>query len=347
MIFHLLIFVISGMAIWFSGIILTKTTDALDCRFKIGEAFGGLILLGISGSLPDIAIAISGSLKGHMSIVIGNLIGGISIQTLLIALFDFRVRGKRPLAYLAGSITLFFETVFSIILIVFALVGTYVPAEVSFFKMNPFSIMIVVAWFFGLYLIDKSHKIKRFNQVENGAHPGRMHTECHISRGGMFYAEKKSTYVIILFTLASIITLIAGFFLEESGNFLAGALGMSSGIFAATILALVTSLPEISTGLEAIFIGDNHLAISDVLGGNAFMLVPFFATDLILEKPVLSYAQNSDRLFLIIGVFMLSVYAFAFLIKPRKRYFNFGLDSIVEIFIYAGGLIALFYFKLI
>ncbi len=347
MIFHLLIFVVSGIVIWFSGIILTKTTDALDCRFRIGEAFGGLILLGISGSLPDIAVAVSGALKGHIPIVIGNLIGGISIQTLLIVFFDFAVKGKRPLAYLAGSITLFFETVFSIILIIFALIATYIPAKVSLFKINPFSIMIVAAWFFGLYLIDKSHKIEKFNQVEDDAHPGRMHTECHISKSGGFYADKKSAYIIILFVVFSIIILIAGFLLEESGSFLAGVLGMNSGIFAATILALVTSLPEISTGLEAIFIGDNHLAISDVLGGNAFMLVPFFAADLILGKPALSYAQNGDRLFAIIGIFMLSVYAVAFLIKPRRRYFNLGADSIAEIFIYIGGLVALFYFKLI
>jgi hypothetical protein len=37
-------------ATWAAGIFLSKTTDALDVRFGLGEALGGLILLTITGS---------------------------------------------------------------------------------------------------------------------------------------------------------------------------------------------------------------------------------------------------------------------------------------------------------
>ena len=46
---------------------LSKTTDALDNRFGLGEALGGLILLAITGSLPEIAITASAALAGHLS----------------------------------------------------------------------------------------------------------------------------------------------------------------------------------------------------------------------------------------------------------------------------------------
>ena len=125
------------------------------------------------------------------------------------------------------------------------------------------------------------------------------------------------------------------------GTAIAGMFGINGGVFAATILALVTSLPEISTGIEAVLIGDNHLAISDIWGGNAFMLVPFFVADLILKKPVLSYAQSTDRFFAFLGMGMMSVYAAAFLIKLKRRYFKLGLDSMLELLLYAGGIIIL------
>jgi cation:H+ antiporter len=345
--FLLLIFTSSGIMTWLAGITLTKTTDSLDCRFKIGDAFGGLIFLGVTGSLPDIAIAFSAAVHGHIPVIIGNLLGGIAIQTLVIVIFDLATKGKRPLSYLAGSITLFFETIFAIVILILAVLGTYVPAKDSIFHMNPLSIVILCAWFSGLYLVNKSHKIRRFNQVEDDANPGRLHDECRVSEKSSFFINKSTMHVILVFLFASVITLIAGVLLEESGTAIAGKLGINSGLFAATILALVTSLPEISTGIEAILIGDNHLALSDIWGGNAFMLVPFVIADLIVKKPILSYAENTDRLFALLGIGMMGVYAAAFLVKLKRRYFGLGLDSICEILLYAGGIILLFYLKLI
>jgi hypothetical protein len=76
-------------------------------------------------------------------------------------------------------------------------------------------------------------------------------------------------------------------------------------------------------------------------------LLCFLVTDLIAKKPILSYAQNTDRIFSFLGIGMMGIYAIAFLVKLKRRYFKLGLDSIFEIIFYAGGIILLFYFKLI
>lgn len=345
MTFQLLIFLFSGFLVWLSGTTLTKTTDCLDRRYKLGQAFGGLILLGITGNLTDIAVASSAAIHRHIPVVIGDLIGGIAIQTLLIVFFDFAVKGKRPLSYLAGSVTLFFETIFAIVIVLLAIAASYIPAQDAIGHVNPLSIVIVAVWLIGLYLIDRAHKISRFNQTADDAKPGRLHDERRVSSvEDSFYVGKRNFYVIAVFILASVVTLFAGYFLEESGTALAVSWGVNTGIFAATVLALVTSLPELSTGLEAVLLGDNHLAFSDIWGGNAFMIVPFFATDLLAGQPVLSYAQNSDRLIAVLGVVMMAVYALAFLKKFQSRYFRLGLDSIIEIFLYAAGIILLLRF---
>lgn len=344
MLFQLFIFLASGLLVWMAGTMLTKTTDSLDYRFGLGQAFGGLILLGITGNLTDITVALSAAVRGQIPVVIGNLIGGIAIQTLLIVFFDFAVKGRRPLSYLAGSLTLFFETGFAIALVVLALAATYLPARDALFHVNPFSLAIVAVWLGGLYLIDKAHKSRRFNRTEDDADPGRLHNLDRTSEKGSFYAGKKNTYVIFVFSVAAVVTLIAGYFLETSGTALAVSLGINTGIFAATVLALVTSLPELSTGLEAVLLGDNHMAFSDIWGGNAFMIVPFLAADLLAGKPVLSYAQNSDRLIAALGIVMMAVYAAAFLKKFRRRYCRLGPDSLLEILLYAGGLLLLFHF---
>jgi len=343
MIIPLIIFAAAAGLTWLAGVTLTKTTDSLDCRFKIGDDLGGLILLGIVGSLPEIAIAISAAIHGHIPVIIGNLIGGISIQTLVIVILDLAIGGK-PLSYLAGSVTLFFETLFAVVMVVLGLVATYIPAQAAILHLNPLSIPLVIAWFVGLYLVDKSYNIPRFRRTAADASPGRVRDKCQKQKGETFYAGRKNSYVILIFILASIVTLVAGFYLEESSVALAEFFNIKTGLFAATFLALVTALPEISTGLEAVFIGDNHLAVSDIWGGNAFMLVPFFAADLIAGKPILSYAQNSDRWLAGLGAVMMTVYAVAFLLRLRRSYFRLGLDSILQIVLYVGGIITLAYF---
>jgi len=337
-----IIFIIAAAITWIAGIILTKTTDTLDTRYKLGDAIGGLVILGISGSLPELAVVYSAAQAGHISVIIGNLLGGIAIQTLILIIFDFAVKGKRPLSFLAGSPMLALETSFALAITALALIGTHVPATKNLFHYNPLSFVIVVAWLAGLFLINKARKNKKLNQTAAEASPGRKHHERRAVENHAFYAQKSNLYVIGIFLIACLATLIAGVALERTGTLIAEHIGMSAGIFAATIIALVTSLPEISTGLESILIGDNHLAISDIMGGNAFMIVIFIFADFATGKPVLSFAENSDKFFGFLGVLMMAVYAISFLIKPARRYFRLGLDSILTLALYIAGLLFIF-----
>ena len=79
-----LVFVAGAGATWLAGIFLSNTTDSLDRRFNLGDALGGLILLAIAGTLPEIAIVASAALGGHLDLAVGNLIGGIAVQTLVL-----------------------------------------------------------------------------------------------------------------------------------------------------------------------------------------------------------------------------------------------------------------------
>ncbi len=341
-IFLLIIFAAASAVTWFAGIALTKTTDSLDTRFRLGDALGGLILLGIAGSLPELAIVSSAAIRGDIPVIIGNLLGGIAFQTLVIVIFDFVIKGKRPLSYLTGSVELLFEALFAITLTVFAIAGAFIPATKSFLHINPFSIIIVIAWVIGLFVINKVRENPRLVASEEDASPGRSHKERRKTENHPFYAKKSTLHVILIFLAASLATLAAGVLLEESGVAIANHFGIGTGIFAATVLALVTSLPEISTGLESIFIGDNHLAISDILGGNAFMLVIFIVADILAKKPVLSYADNQTIFLGGLGVALMAIYGFTFIKKLKKRHFRLGWDSVSEILVYAAGIFLLF-----
>src|SRR4051794_41621604 len=78
-----------------------------------------------------------------------------------------------------------------------------------------------------------------------------------------------------IFTGAAIVTAIAGVLVEESGSELAARIGLSGAGFGATVLPAPTALPELSTGLPSVRIGDHPLAFSHIFGGEAGLIALF------------------------------------------------------------------------
>jgi cation:H+ antiporter len=136
------------------------------------------------------------------------------------------------------------------------------------------------------------------------------------------------------------VTLLAGVALEISGSDLAGRAGLSGVVFGATILALATALPEISSGIEAVRLGDHQLAIGDVFGGNAFQLCLFVVADLVAMKPVLPTAGAANAWLAALSVALTAVYVGGVIVRPSRPK-RLGPDSILALLVYAVGIVGL------
>src|SRR5438552_9600285 len=153
--FLVLIFVAGGAATWIAGIYLSKTTDALDTRFGLGEALGGLILLSVTGSLPEIAITSSAALSGHLDLAVGNLIGGVAIQTLVLVALDFASGPQRPLSFLVGSLVPVIEALMVVVVLATVLGGAALKSSANLFGASPASYAVVVFWVAGVWIVNR------------------------------------------------------------------------------------------------------------------------------------------------------------------------------------------------
>jgi len=332
----LLIFLAAAGATWAAGIALSKSTDALDARLGLGDELGGLILLSIAGSLPELAITISAASQGNLSLAAGNLIGGIAVQTMVLLLCDFAVGPQRPLTYLVGRLTPVLEGLLVIILVAVMESGALLkPSAAIAGVVSPASIAIVLVWVVGLYAIERAAKDPRWSIEMLGSRPGRRRRERSQPDQPHPYSGSSTLRVAAIFGLASLVTLAAGVALEVTGNDLANKAHINGVIFGATVLAGATALPEVSSGIAAVRLGDHALAMGDIFGGNAFQLCLFLLADLLSVKPVLPQTQPSDIYLGAAGGLLTAVAAGAIIVRPERRHLRLGIDSMLLVALYA------------
>src|SRR4051794_15092257 len=152
-----LIFLAAAAAIWVAGIQLSDQTDVLSTRLHLGAALGGLILLGLATNLPEIAIVVSAALSGAVGVAVGNILGGIAIQTVVLVLLDAAGVGPgKPLTYRAASLVLVLEGLAVIAVLAVVVAGTQLPADVILWRFTPDSVLIAVLWVVSLLLVQRA-----------------------------------------------------------------------------------------------------------------------------------------------------------------------------------------------
>jgi cation:H+ antiporter len=341
----LFIFGVCAVVIWFAGIKLSETADILSIHFGLGEALGGLILLAIVTNLPEIAITVSASLQNNLDLAIGNILGGIAIQTVVLVVLDVFGLGKKdPLTYRAASLVLVLEGLMVITVLTLVVVGNLLKPSNIYLGVSPIDLLIVLVWLVGIYMMGKArtdlpwHKLGTLpnSQKEERGHSKKKKHDSAIKKGVRIQT------VIFIFAGCSLLTLVAGVGLEVSGDAIAKQIGMTGVLFGATILAAATALPEVSTGLASMKLKDYQMAMSDIFGGNAFLPVLFMVATVLSGKSVLPLAHKTDIYLTGLGILLTIIYICGLMFRPRKQLFWMGVDSFLVMIVYLIGLLGLF-----
>ena len=146
---------------------------------------------------------------------------------------------------------------------------------------------------------------------------------------------------IAVFGVAALVTLVAGVVLEVAGNHLADRAHINGVIFGATVLAVATALPEISSGIAAVRLGDNELAVADIFGGNSFQVVLFVVADLVAGKPVLPQAGRQNAWLADVGISLTVIYCWGVIRRREDTVWRLGRDSVLAIVVFGLGVAGL------
>ncbi len=330
-----LIFAAAAVAVWFAGVQLSDTTDVLDTTFGLGEALGGLILLAVATNLPELAITVSAALAHNLEIAIGNILGGIAIQTVVLVLLDLSLGRATSLTRKAASLLLVLEGLLVVAVLVITLMGAQLTSR-TFGRIEPVSLLIALTWLAGLWLLSRARRGLPWH--EDGNPPGSQEKPRGHSKAKRRMSGGRA---VVIFVAAAAVTLAGGVVLERAGEQIAGKVGLSGVIFGATILAAATALPELSTGLASVRLGDYQLAVSDIFGGNAFLPVLFLVANLVSGAAVLPQAQPTDIYLTALGILLTVVYLWGLVTRPHRQLWRVGFDSAAVLVLYAVGIAGL------
>ena len=83
------VFLLSGVLVWIAGTRLAIHGDELAERLGLTKEFIGLIFLATVTELPEIITTVTAAQVDNAALVLGNMFGGITMQTAILAVVDF------------------------------------------------------------------------------------------------------------------------------------------------------------------------------------------------------------------------------------------------------------------
>ncbi|AWL08610.1 sodium:calcium antiporter [Aquirufa nivalisilvae] len=330
----LLIFLTCTVVIWIAGVKITRAVDAITTYFNLGEAFGGMVFLAIVTNLPEIAITVVAAYHKDYDIAVSNLLGGVAIQTVVLVLIDvFGVGRLAPLTLKGHSRVLILEGVALIMILTLVMMAKQFPSQILFFRTTPIELLILFIWLGSIFSISRLAKSEGSIKEDKNSLSQLRHPKSPF-RGGI----QSAIWVLVI---GAVLTLVAGWALEYSGEILSKRWHVSGVLFGGTILALATALPEISTGIASAKIRDYNMAVSDIFGGNAFLPVLFLVASIISGEAVIPTLSNSDMYLTGLGILLTCIYMVGMVLHSKRQVFRMGVDSLCVLLTYLVGLIGL------
>ncbi|QEH42682.1 sodium:calcium antiporter [Chitinophaga sp. XS-30] len=121
--------------------------------------------------------------------------------------------------------------------------------------------------------------------------------------------------IIAGFLTCSALIVVCGSQLSRYGDIIAELTGVGKAMFGLVVMAAVTSLPELFTGISSIFIVDApNIAVGDIMGSCAFNLLILAVLDYFVPgKPLSSVVTKKHLLAGFSGIFLISLSILAML----------------------------------
>jgi cation:H+ antiporter len=340
---NLALFAAAASVVWLAGSRVAGYADIIATRTGIGHAAAGLLLLGGITSLPEAAVSVFSALSGNPSLAVNNMLGGVAMQKAILAAVDGMV-GKDALTVIAASQMVLLQGVLTILMLALVTIAITV-GDHAIWGVGAGSWSLLAMYLFSVWMVSRAQRAKTWEPydvelpVAGGATDRGRRAAADAS-----HEDDGALRPVILKTIAAAAAILAaGFLLSRTAEALAEQTGLGLSFVGAVLLALSTSLPELSTVIGALRLHQYEMAISDILGTNLFNVMLIFLIDAVYrEGPVLNEVDTFSVFTALLGIVLAVIYLIGLLERRNRTIFHMGIDSLAILAVYLGGLFLLY-----
>lgn len=265
---NILTILLSFVTLIWSANHLLKGALGLGDYYKFSPLLTGFTLVALGTSAPEIIIAINASLAGLNDIAIGNAIG-TNIANIGLVLGCAAI--VKPLRIQPNLLRREYPLLFLAMLFTYSLmIDGYIGVIDS-------CLFLIACLGFIAYVVYRAKHAFLITKISH-----------HMQHQVLIKISFKRH--LTCFLIGMILLPLSAYVLVQHAAQLAGQLGVSNLVVALTIIAIGSSLPELTTSLIAIKKGADDIAIGNILGANILNLLAVLVVPGAIHPALISHA---------------------------------------------------------
>ena len=258
------LFLLLGIALLtVGGEALIRGSLAAAKRLDVSPLLSGLVIVGFGTSAPELVVSVNAAIEGRPDIAIGNVVGSNIGNILLILGVCALITplAVKPLALRRDAVTVAAASLLFLVLVGGSALGRVDAALL----LGALAAYLVWAYW-----------SERFRAAPSG--------ELHQAEAEELSTVPKSVLWTVIAVVLGLLFLIAG-----SQVLLIGAIGIAAhfgvpeAVIGLTLVAVGTSLPELSISVIAAIRGHSDVAVGNILGSNIFNLLGILGVSALLQ----------------------------------------------------------------
>jgi cation:H+ antiporter len=263
LIFDILIIAVSFIVLNFASNVVINNAVKVSTLTRLGKTAVGFSIIAFSTSLPELTVAFIAALSGGAALSVGNVLGSniVNISVIVglgafLVFFQCRRRAKRPKEPSSTAVDCNILPEFAkseLSSIYFGLfISSIIPIVLIFISAATWIVgLVLICIFIGyMYKLSKVRMPTENSDIPSTEEKGKL-----------------KRYIVLTIAGALGVVISANFLVESAVN-IAQLAGLSQQVIGATIIALGTSLPELTLDLKAILRGHSGLAFGDIIGSS-------------------------------------------------------------------------------
>ncbi len=326
-----LTFAVSAVLIVIAGTKLAHYGDRIAEATGLGRLWIGVVLLAAATSLPEVFTTVSAAMIDAPDLAAGDLFGAGLTNMLTLGLIDLVHRQRRVWQQAALGHTL--VAVLAMVLTALAGLLVLTKAEVGVAGIGVGSGLLLVIYLLGMRVVFRQEDLERRQREEEkivAAEDADHHR--HALKGA-----------VLGFALSAAAVVGAAPFLAASAHTIALITGMEESFVGTSLLAITTSLPELTTAFAAVRLGAFDLAVGNLFGSNAFNMAAFFFADAAYRPGSLFGAvAHVHALTAFLSIVLMSIGIMGIIYRAERRFLLLEPDSLLMILGYALAMMLLF-----